>query len=76
VEDLDAAVVSGYQQDPIDEAARYHAALVELAGDYGCTLREPDDPSQPPRGESCRDRCPDHPAEWCYACVASEALYG
>lgn len=63
--------------DPIDEAARYHAALVELAGEYGCVLRVPMDPSQPPQGTACRDRDPgDEAAEWCYACVASEALYG
>ena len=70
VEDLDAAVVSGYQQDPIDEAARYHAALVELAGDYGCIVRLSPDPSEPPSRETCRARCPDRPAEWCYACAA------
>jgi hypothetical protein len=54
---------------------RYHAALVDLAGDYGCTLRTPDDPSEPPKGvTTCRDYRPDDSTKWCYACVASAAL--
>lgn len=57
------------------DVERLRAALTDLAGEYGCTLREPADPSEPPRGDACRDRRPGEPKTWCYACVASAALH-
>jgi hypothetical protein len=49
-------------------------ALEELRGEYGCTLVAPPDPSLPAQGLPCRDRRPTDSSEWCYACIASDAL--
>ena len=56
------------------EVERLRQALAGLAGDYGCTTIEPLDPAFPPTGDPCRDRRPDQPETWCYACHASDAL--
>jgi hypothetical protein len=49
--------------------------LEEIAGDYGCGLREPADPSEPPRDAgACRHEWPDTPSRWCVLCLASDAL--
>jgi hypothetical protein len=56
------------------ERDRYREALEDLAGESGCTLLIPPDPSVRREGDPCRDRRPDRPETWCYACVASHAL--
>jgi hypothetical protein len=56
------------------ERDRYREALKELAGDYGCTVITPPDEHLPPIGDPCRDKRPDDPDEWCYACWASAYL--
>ena len=53
------------------------AALREIAGDYGCHMREPADPSQPPRETpACREQYPDDRSYWCDPCIASAAVSG
>lgn len=56
------------------ERDRYRDALLDLAGEYGCTIIAPPDPSERASGTPCRDRRPDDPNSWCYACIASAAL--
>lgn len=57
------------------EAALYREALEDVAGDYGCGLLEPPDPSLPPNErEPCREEFADDPSRWCVSCVASAAL--
>lgn len=60
----------------VSERNRYRRALEDLAGDYGCTVIAPPDPSLPAGGEPCRERRPNEPETWCYACVATAALRG
>jgi hypothetical protein len=73
VEQHGLAVDAADAAEAREEALR--EALEELAGDYGCTLLEPPDPSMPPVAtDPCRDRRPDEPDTWCYACFASDAL--
>jgi hypothetical protein len=51
--------------------------LDEIAGDYGCQLREPPDVSQPPRDvEACRHQWPAEPERWCVCCMARSAVDG
>lgn len=58
-----------------ERVEKLEAALRELAGDYGCTLLVPADPSLPPSlRPPCREMRPNEPHTWCYACVASDAL--
>ncbi len=46
-------------------------ALSTIA-DHGCGLGKSD--PQSGEWETCRDQCPGTESEWCWACIAAEAL--